>query len=140
MRVKNHEEISNTNKELVYSYAVANKEVTIAQFMKALNLSKSQVHYAVRYLEANNYLKKEIKQGYHGKTSCYTATMRKYVKPEKVKPVRVAQKVAVELTPEAKAIVKVYKLLDRVPHKNPKPKQHRVTVNMQSGLQAFGDW
>lgn len=132
--------ITEHNKDIIYKYAKEHRDVTIVQFMEALNLSKGQVTHAVKYLVHHRHLTKVVRRVFAGKWAYFNSTVFEFHKRDKP-PVRNTKDPAIlDLPPEAKAVATVYKLLDREPTAKYVRKKHRIQVNMQSGMQGFGDW
>lgn len=128
------------NKDIIYKYAKENKDITNVQFMEKLNLTKGQVAHATRYLVSHRHLTKTIRRGSQGRFAYYNATGLVYNKKDKPPVRRTIDPAITALSPEAKAVAKIYRLLDREPTAQPKKVKRTLQVSIQSGMQMFGGW
>lgn len=123
----------------VYEYVKAHANCIAPDMIKDLNITKNQSIHHLKYLVGQGHLVKMIRRNATKRYAVYNLGKQPYTRKVKVNPVH--NKIeTVELHPQAQAVARVFKLLDRKHHQpREKPKATHVG-SMQSGMAMFGNW
>lgn len=139
---KNKHAETEETKDRIYKYVSAHSNVTMPELVRELGISKGQAMHALKFLTYRNHISKSIVQTKNGRFAQYNKDRVQFIKQVNIKIERVKNEFILELAPQAKAVAKVYRLLDRAPSKQPKEKSRSNSrvYGMQSSMQMFGNW
>jgi hypothetical protein len=124
----------------IYEYFKTHRDCTMSDVISDLGITKNQATHHLRYLVGHNHIVKMVRRNAAKRFAIYNLGRRPYSRKAKVNPVRVKPEV-LDLSPQVKAVTRVFKLLDRKEHIHPKAKPRKTNYgSMQSGMAMFGNW
>lgn len=127
----------NANKELVYQYVAARKDVVGATCVTELNMFDKGKRY-LEWLSLHGHLVR-MKRVINGKRQYVYNAGTPFIKPTPVHIPKEEEEEEVEAAAKIAQVTRVFKLLDREHVPQPKTKK-RVEVHMQSSFQSYGNW
>ena len=124
----------------IYEYIKAHKNCIAPDMIKELGITKNQSIHHLKYLVGQGHVVKMVRRNATKRYAVYNLGNQPYSRKVKVNPVH-SKEPELILAPQAQAVVRVFRLLDRKTHMQPKAKSKtHLYGSMQSGMQMFGNW
>jgi hypothetical protein len=122
----------------IYEYIKAHNNCIAPDMIKELNITKNQSIHHLKYLVGRGHVVKMIRRNATTRYAVYNLGNQPYSRKVKVNPVHVNDQ-PLELAPQAQAVARVVRLLDKHRPAPPKSKAKHYG-SMQSGMAMFGNW
>jgi len=130
------------NRTLIYEYLEDNRNVSIGDVVRDLNLSKNKVTHYLGQLEPLNHITKAFAFDGRVRYAVYNLGKTPYI-PRVIEDIETPPYKELPLPPEALAVCRVFKMSTVVPPPREK-KKHEIKPHpyggMQSGVSLFLGW